>query len=394
MQKIILVRYGEIALKGLNKSYFESRLIKNIKISLGDLGKTTVSVAQSRVYIEPENAEYNFVQAIEKLKKLFGIVSISIAYKTKTDFEKIKELSLEAVKRILKDGDRKTFKVETKRGDKKFFMKSPEISSEIGAFILENTSGLTVDVNNPSFILFIEVRESTYIYNEIIPANKGMPVGTGGRCLLLLSGGIDSPVAGWMMAKRGVEISAIHFYSYPYTGERSKQKVIDIAKIIASYCLKLNLYIIPFTDIQESIKKKCDNELMTIITRRIMMKTAEKLAGRINAQALITGESFGQVASQTLKGLVATNDSVSIPVFRPLIGMDKEEVIALARKIDTYETSILPYEDCCTIFTAKHPKTKPDLKKVLYEEKKLGLEDLDKMIDKAINDMEKIIARI
>ncbi|NJD03030.1 MAG: tRNA 4-thiouridine(8) synthase ThiI [Ruminiclostridium sp.] len=280
-----------------------------------------------------------------------------------------------------------TFKVETKRGDKRFPLQSPEINAQLGEYILDNIPGLKVDVHNPSFTLYVEVRESTYIYSVIIPSNGGLPVGTNGKAILLLSGGIDSPVAGWMMAKRGVEIEAVHFYSYPYTSERAKDKVIELGKILARYCNRINLHIVPFTEIQLEINEKCPQDQITIVMRRAMMVISEMIAVKTGAQALITGESMGQVASQTIQSLAVTNAAVKMPVFRPLIGMDKNEVIEIARKIDTFETSILPYEDCCTVFVAKHPKTRPRLEEI--EKHEAGLQ-LTGLIEKAVDNTEVI----
>lgn len=384
---IILVRYGEIALKGLNRPIFEEKLVNNIKKSLYGLGKIEIIRSQARVYIEPANDDYDFDEAIQRLCKVFGIVSVSKVWKIDTDYEKIREFSLELAQELVKKNGYKTFKVETKRGNKRFPMQSPEVSSEVGGYILENIPSLTVDVNNPSFIIYLEIRENSYVYSEIIPANGGMPIGTNGKAVLLLSGGIDSPVAGWMIAKRGVDIEAVHFYSYPYTSERAKEKVIDLAKILASYCGKITLHVVPFTDIQLQIRDNCPLEQMTIIMRRIMMMISEKVARKVGALALITGESVGQVASQTIQSLAVTNAVVKMPVFRPLIGMDKNEVIEIARKIGTFETSILPYEDCCTVFVAKHPKTRPVLEKIEESESKL---DINTLVEAAVANMETI----
>jgi tRNA uracil 4-sulfurtransferase len=388
MKKIILVRYGEIVLKGLNRPVFEDKLISNIKKALMGFGKFSINKSQARIYVEPENDGFEFDEALLKLTKVFGIVSVSPVWKINSDFEEIKQYSQKLVEGYLeRNNDKHTFKVETKRGNKRFPMDSPQISMELGGYLLESFSGLSVDVNNPSFIVHVEVREYSYIYTEIIPAHCGMPIGTNGKAMLLLSGGIDSPVAGWMVAKRGVEIEAVHFYSYPYTSERAKEKVIDLAKILATYCGQINLHVVPFTQIQLEINDKCPEDQMTIIMRRVMMIIAEKIANSVGAMALVTGESIGQVASQTMQSLFVTNAAVGMPVFRPLIGMDKNEVIVIARKIDTFETSILPYEDCCTVFVAKHPKTKPLLGQILQAESKLSL---DEMIEKAIQNTEVI----
>lgn len=387
MTKIILVRYGEIVLKGLNRSVFEDKLISNIKKALYGLGRIDVTKSQGRIFIEPQIEDYDYKEAMERLVRVFGIISVSPVWKIDSEMNAIKEYSLEMVRELLKERKENmpltpaTFKVETKRGNKKFPLESPQINLEVGGYILEHIPSLCVDVHNPSFILFIEVREHTYIYSEIIQAHGGLPTGVSGKGMLLLSGGIDSPVAGWMMAKRGVEIDAVHFYSYPYTSERSKDKVIEISRILAKYCFKMNLHIVPFTDIQLEISDKCPLDQMTIIMRRAMMMISERLADSAGAHALITGDCLGQVASQTMQSISVVNAVVKKPVFRPLIGMDKNEVVEIARKIGTFETSILPYEDCCTVFVAKHPQTKPRLEKILASESKLDMEGL---IERAI----------
>lgn len=390
MKKIILVRYGEIMLKGLNRHVFEDKLIGNIKSSIYKLGKVKVIKSQGRIYIEPEEESYDFDASLQKLSKIFGVVSVSPVWKIDTDFEKIKATALEIANSLVKEHNYKTFKLETKRGNKKFPMQSPEISAEVGGYILENIPGLTVDVKAPDFIVYIEVRESSYIYSEMVKAHGGMPLGSNGRAMLLLSGGIDSPVAGWMMGKRGVEIEAVHFYSYPYTSERAKQKVIELAEILSQYCGKIRLHVVPFTEIQLAINDHCPEEQLTVIMRRIMMKISENLARKNDCMALITGESMGQVASQTMQALYCTDAAANMPVFRPLIGMDKVEVIDIARKIETFETSILPYEDCCTVFVAKHPQTKPKLEKILVSESAV---DFEPLIKTAVENTEVIIVK-
>lgn len=390
MKKIILVRYGEIVLKGLNRPVFEEKLIGNIKRAIYKFGKVKIFKSQGRIYIEPEEENYDFNLVLHRVTKVFGVVSVSPVWKIDSDFEQIKSYALKMASELVNQNGYKTFKVETKRGNKSFPMKSPDICNEVGGHILENISELSVDVHNPDFIIFIEVRENSYIYSETIKGHGGMPLGSNGKAMLLLSGGIDSPVAGWMMGKRGVEIEAIHFYSYPYTSERAKQKVIDLAQILAGYCGKIHLHIVPFTEIQLAINDNCPEDQLTIIMRRIMMRIAEQIARNSDAMALITGESMGQVASQTMHGLYCTDAAVNMPVFRPLIGMDKVEVVDIARKIDTFETSILPYEDCCTVFVAKHPQTKPKLDKILLSESKV---DFEPLIKKAIETTEVILVR-
>lgn len=390
MKEIILVRYGEIILKGLNRPVFEDKLIANIKSSIHKLGKARVSKSQGRIYIEPEVDDYDFKLALEKVSKVFGIVSVSPVWKIETDYEEIKNNALKMASELVKKNGFKTFKVETKRGNKKFPMQSPEVSADVGGFILENVPGLTVDVKNPDFIIYLEIRESSYVYSETIKAHGGMPLGSNGKALLLLSGGIDSPVAGWMMGKRGVEIEAVHFYSYPYTSERAKQKVIDLAQILSQYCGRIRLHVVPFTEIQLAINDHCPEEQLTIIMRRIMMQIAEQIARNVNALALITGESMGQVASQTIQSLYCTDAAVNMPVFRPLIGMDKVDVIDIARSIDTFETSILPYEDCCTVFVAKHPQTKPKLERIIQSEAAV---DFEPLIKTAVENTEVLVVK-
>ena len=389
MKKVILVRFGEIVLKGLNRGVFEDKLLNNIKRKIKDVGEVVVTKSQARIIVEPKEDEYNFDLAVQRLIRIFGIVSVSIAYKVESELEIIKKSSYELVEKQLDSGNYPTFKVESKRGNKKFPLSSPEISVEVGGFIHDSFDTLEVDVHNPSFTLFVEVREFSYIYTEKIKAFGGMPTGSNGKAMLLLSGGIDSPVAGFMIGKRGVEIEAVHFYSYPYTSERAKEKVLDLAKILASYCGKVKLHIVPFTEIQLEMNEKCPQDMLTIIMRRIMMKIAEKLANKNGCMCMVTGESIGQVASQTMQSLFATDAAATMPVFRPLIGMDKDEVVEIARKIDTFETSILPYEDCCTVFVAKHPQTKPKLENVLKCEEPLT--EIDRMIDEAIENTEVIV---
>ena len=390
MDKIILVRYGEIVLKGLNRHVFEERLVANIKRSLHMMPRYSISISQARIYITPLEDDFDIDEAIEKLQKVFGIVSVSIVHRTECEFEHMAQEALTLVDELLLENNYKTFKVETRRANKKFFMKSPEVSAEIGGRILAANSCLSVDVNNPDFIIYVEIRDQAYLYSKKIMCTGGLPVGSNGKAALLLSGGIDSPVAGWMMGKRGLALEAVHFYSFPYTGERAKEKVLTLAKKLSEYTYYLKVHIVPFTDIQLAIRDNCPEDELTIIMRRIMMQITEKIASQNDCNALITGESLGQVASQTIMSLGVTNAAVDMPVFRPLIGMDKEEVISIARKIGTFETSILPYEDCCTVFVAKHPKTKPRLDAILKSEEKL---DIVEMIEKSINEREIIMYR-
>lgn len=373
MYNVILVRYGEIMLKGLNRNLFEKKLMDNIRLVLRGLGPMEIQRTQGRIFVRPHVPDYPMEEAMERMTNIFGIVSVSPAIEIEGDFTLIKDTSV----KYLTSRKEKTFKVAARRANKSFPLETPRINAALGAHILEYVPGFTVDVLNPQITLYVEVRNKTYIYSEILPSKGGLPVGSNGKATLLISGGIDSPVAGWMMGKRGLEVNAVHFYSYPYTGERSKEKVLELVRRLSVYLMKVDLYIVPFTAIQEEIVSKCDHSKITIIMRRIMMRIGEIIAGRTNSKALITGESLGQVASQTLESLACTNRSVSLPVFRPLIGMDKQEVVLLSKKIDTYETSILPYEDCCTVFVSKHPDTKPKLEQILKEEEKLiNLDDL------------------
>ncbi|MBR5155000.1 MAG: tRNA 4-thiouridine(8) synthase ThiI [Clostridia bacterium] len=391
MQKIdlILLKYGEIALKGLNKPLFERKLLDNIKSRLDRIGKFSVRRAQSTVYVEPLDETADMQQALKVLKKIFGIVNICPVVKCDKDMDSIARTAIQCVNELSPSG--KTFKVEAKREDKKFPLNSPQIARELGGRILTAVDGLSVDVHNPEILVNVEIRQEAYVYTSKIKGAGGMPVGTNGKSTILLSGGIDSPVAGYMISKRGVELEAVHFHSHPYTSDRAKEKVIDLAKEMAEYCGKIRLHIVPFTEIQLAIIEKCPENYLTVIMRRIMMRIAEKISVENNSAALITGESIGQVASQTMESLVCTDNAVSMPVFRPLIGMDKEEIVTISKKIETYETSILPYEDCCTIFVPKHPKTKPNLNEIIEAEK--ALDNIDEMIEKAINEEEILIVK-
>lgn len=391
MQKIdlILLKYGEIALKGLNKPLFERKLLDNIKSRLDRIGKFSVRRAQSTVYVEPLEKTADMNKALKILQKIFGIVNICPVVKCEKNMESIARTAIECVNELGAEG--KTFKVEAKREDKKFSLNSPQICMELGGMILDAVDGLRVDVRNPDIQVNVEIRGEAYVYTQKLKGAGGMPVGTNGKATILLSGGIDSPVAGYMVAKRGVELEAVHFHSHPYTSDRAKEKVIDLAKEMAEYCGKIRLHIVPFTEIQLAIIEKCPENYLTVIMRRIMMRIAEEISKRNGSAALITGESIGQVASQTMESLVCTDNSVSIPVFRPLIGMDKEEIVAISKKIETYETSILPYEDCCTIFVPKHPKTKPVLEEIIEAEK--ALSDIEEMIEKAISEEEVMVIK-
>jgi thiamine biosynthesis protein ThiI len=385
MKNIVLVRYEEIFLKGLNRNMFENRLIKNIKQRLKDLAVVNVTKSQSRIYIESNDPDFDFDEAHLRINKIFGIASISPVKKVISDYDVIKDTAIKLLSDLIGRKGYKTFKVEAKRADKSFPMNSPQICIELGGHILNAFPQLKVDVHNPDFILFVEVREDTYLYTEILPGARGLPTGTGGRATLLLSGGIDSPVAGWMVAKRGVEIEAVYFHSYPYTTDRARNKVIKLSETLAKWCMGIKLHIVPFTDIQMEINQKCPHEYLTIIMRRYMMKIAECIAKKSGSLGLVTGEAIGQVASQTMESMMVTDAAVSLPVYRPLAAMDKNEVIEIARRIETYEISILPYEDCCTLFVAKHPVTKPSLSKTIDYEKAL---DEERLINEALEKTE------
>ena len=381
---IILLKYGEISLKGLNRPMFEKKLLANVAKALAPLGKFSIRKSQSTVYVEPLGDDIDMQAATERLSKVFGIVNICPAAKCQKTIEDIERTTLECLSQIDLNG--KTFKVEAKREDKQFPMNSPQLCRHMGAVILKNTEGLSVDVHNPDILVQIEIRKEAFIFTQKVSGAGGMPVGTAGRAALLLSGGIDSPVAGWMISKRGVVLDAVHFHSHPYTSDRAKEKVIELAKIMTQYTGPIRLHVVPFTDIQLDIIDKCPKNYLTIIMRRLMMRITEKIARESGAMALITGESIGQVASQTMESLVVTDNAVDMPVFRPCIGMDKEEIVTISKKIDTYETSILPYEDCCTIFVPKHPKTKPSIAEIQEAEKLLT--DPEGMMEKAIQNRE------
>lgn len=383
MEKCIIVRYCEIHLKGKNRGYFEKLLQTNIQNALSGISHK-LKVMHSRYLIENYNEdEYNLI--VEKLKKVAGVHTISPAMVVDSDYGAIKEVAFELCK------DRSgTFKVETNRADKTFPLDSMLVSRNLGGDILENFPDLKVDVKNPSFVVNVDIREDgkTFVYNEIIRCLSGMPVGSAGRGLLLISGGIDSPVAGYLTCKRGMKVDCLHFHSFPYTGEAAKQKVIDLTKRIGDFNGGINLYIVSFTHIQEAIHKNCPEEFMITLMRRFMMRIAERLAKRLGDQAIITGESLGQVASQTIESITSSNSVVeNLPVLRPLIMFDKLDIIEISKKIDTYDISVLPYEDCCTVFLPKFPAIKPNLEKVIQAESRLNVEEL---IAEALDNIERI----
>ncbi|MBQ7033896.1 MAG: tRNA 4-thiouridine(8) synthase ThiI [Clostridia bacterium] len=377
MQEIILIKYGEIILKGLNRHIFEDKLVRNIRTAVG----TDARVYKSRATIYAEPAEGADVDVLmQKILKVFGIVYAVRAAVCEKDMETIGKTVLS----YLNVAGRKTFKVETKRADKTFSLKSPEVSAEIGGMILDAYPHLKVDVRNPEITVNVEIREAgAYVYAEKQKGQGGMPTGSAGKVMLLLSGGIDSPVAGYMMGKRGTCMDAVHFFSPPFTSEKAKEKVLDLARILAQYTGGMRVHIVPFTEQQLQMKAKCPAEHLTILMRRMMMQIACHIAADTGAGAVVTGESLGQVASQTLEAIGVTDACATMPCFRPLIGMDKEDIISIARRIGSFETSILPYEDCCTIFVPKHPTTKPRLEKILESE---ALIDTEGLIQKALEE--------
>lgn len=388
--KAFLIKYAEIAIKGKNRHLFENALVKQIRYALKKAeGEFTVTKEMGRIYVFCDT-DYDYDEVVEKLTRVFGIVGICPV--VIIDKCGVEELCDHVVKYVadVHPNSTQTFKVHSRRTDKGYPMESMDINRKLGEVILNAYPNMTVDVHNPDILLSVEIRAKIYIYSKVIPGPGGMPVGTNGKAMLLLSGGIDSPVAGYMIAKRGVKIDAVYFHAPPYTSERAKQKVIDLAKIVSRYCGPIYLHVVNFTDIQLYIYDQCPHEELTIIMRRYMMRIAEHFAKETECLGLITGESIGQVASQTLQSLAATNEVCTLPVYRPVIGFDKQEIVEVAQKIDTFETSILPYEDCCTVFVAKHPVTKPNLNIIRNSEKHLN-EKIDALVEEAIKTTELLI---
>lgn len=386
MKEVILIKNGELALKGLNRRTFEDVMIKNMRRRLADLGAFTFTPAQSTIKVEGEDGA-DLEEAVDRISKVFGIAGFSRALKLEKDFDLVLEHSGKYLEQQLLEAN--TFKVMAKRSDKKFPYDSPKICMLLGERLLEEYDHLSVDVHNPDLTVTVEVRDhDIFVHANQLRGAGGMPVGTAGRAALMVSGGIDSPVAGWMMAKRGIELTAIHFASPPYTSERAEQKVHDLLGKVAAYAGRIELSVVPFTEIQEQIKDKCPEDLFTIIMRRVMVLCAQRLAADSGCGALITGESLGQVASQTLGAIACTDAVATMPVFRPLIGMDKDEIISISRKIDTFDISILPFEDCCTVFTPRHPRTRPKLPDVEAAQAALDLNDL---VHRALANVRKII---
>ena len=390
--KTFLIKYGEIGIKGKNRYLFEEALVDQIRRSLTKIdGEFFVRREQGRIYVDC-SGDYDFDETVEALQKVFGIVGICPVVVTEdTDFEDLAAVCVQYLKEEYPEGDQ-TFKVDARRARKNYPKQSMEINCDLGEKILDAFPKMHVDVHHPQIMLHVEIREKIYIYSRIIPGAGGMPVGTNGKAMLLLSGGIDSPVAGYMIAKRGVKVDAVYFHAPPYTSERAKQKVVDLAKIVSRYSGPMDLHVVNFTDIQLYIYDKCPHEELTIIMRRYMMRIAEHFAKEEGCLGLITGESIGQVASQTMQSLAATNDVCTLPVYRPLIGFDKQEIVDVSLKIDAYETSIQPFEDCCTIFVAKHPVTKPNLNVIRHSEEKLA-EKIEELVQTAIDTTEVIQIR-
>ena len=386
MDEIILLKLGELVLKGLNRRSFEDKLIGNARRRLKDLGQFRVYTKQSTMYVEPLEETCDMDGAWLAMSRLFGVVGLSRARACAKD----KDALLACAKTYLDGRLRaaKTFKVESKRADKSFPMTSVELSRYVGGELDEAYPNLQVDVHHPELTVYLEVRDyAAYVHADPEPGAGGLPVGIGGRAVSLLSGGIDSPVASWMIAKRGIALELVHFFSYPYTSEQAKQKVLDLAKLLTPWCGHMVVHVVPFTAIQEELRRKCPEELFTVLMRRFMMRIAEAVAQRCGAGAIVTGECLGQVASQTMDAMMVTGSVVDLPILRPCVGMDKEEIVQIARKIGTFETSILPYEDCCTVFTPRHPRLRPMPGEVAEAEKNL---DIDAMVQAAVDGIERV----
>lgn len=389
MNELFLLKLGEIVLKGQNRRSFEQQLMSNLRRRLKSCGNFKLKTLQSTVYVEPMDDDCDLDAAWEICKCVFGVVSVCRCRAAEKSLDAIFETAKEYLGPDLSLAG--SFKVESKRSDKRFAYNSIQISQEVGGRLSEAFPGVRVDVRRPEYTVYVEIRENAaYVHGPAEPGAGGLPTGVGGRAAVLLSGGIDSPVAGYMMAKRGVEIECVHFFSYPYTSERAKEKVLELARLMTKYCGRMTVNVVGFTELQEAIRDNCPEEYFTIIMRRFMMRIAERVSSEHGCLSLVTGESLGQVASQTMQAMAVTNAVCEMPVFRPLIGMDKEEIVTIARKIGTLETSILPYEDCCTVFTPKHPKTRPSLAAVEEAEKSL---DAEALIERAIANTEKITVK-
>ena len=390
MNDIILLKVGELVLKGLNRKSFEQKLQSNIRRRLASIGNFKVYCMQSIIYVEPADSDADMDAAFQALQKVFGVIKMNRAAACEKDKDAIVKLAKEYLRDELMSA--KSFKVESKRSDKSFPLTSIELSQYVGGELAEAFPDCAVEMHDPELIVHVEVRDlAAYVHSTPIPGAGGMPVGSNGTAVTLLSGGIDSPVSTYMIAKRGVRLIPVHFFSFPYTSQQAKDKVIELAQLLTEYCGKMTIEVVPFTHIQEEIRDKCPEEYFTLIMRRFMMRIAQRIAGRNGAKAIVTGENLGQVASQTMEAMASTQSVIDMPVLQPLIGMDKEEIITLARKIGTFETSILPYEDCCTVFTPRHPKTHPKLNEVAAAEAVL---DIDALVDEAVEGIERITVDI
>ena len=386
MNDMILLKQGEMVLKGLNRRSFEMKLVANARKRLKDLGEFKVYSVQSTIYVEPQSDDCDMDEAFERLKKVFGIVSLNRAAACEKDLDTIVATAVEYLGEAMENA--KSFKVETKRSDKAFPKTSIQVSQYVGGELAERYPDTKVDVHNPELVVNVEIRDyAAYVHGNAVPGAGGMPLGCNGRAVTLLSGGIDSPVSTYMIAKRGVQVIPVHFFSFPYTSEQAKEKVLELAQILTDYCGRLTVEIVPFTKIQEEIREKCPEELFTLIMRRFMMRISQRIADSNGCSALITGENLGQVASQTMQAMAVTEECVTLPVLRPLIGMDKRDIIEIARKIGTFDTSILPYEDCCTVFTPRHPRTKPKMDEILEAEQAL---DVEALVEEAFRNIERV----
>ena len=386
MNDIILLKLGEIVLKGLNRKSFEQKLMSNVRRRLEPIGKFRVYCLQSTVYVEAQEDGADMDAAFEALKKVFGVIKLSRAAACEKDKDAIAKLAIEYLR---EDMERvRSFKVESKRSDKSFPMTSIELSQYVGGLLAEAYPNVQVDVHEPELTVHLEVRDlAAYVHATPVPGAGGMPVGSNGIAVTLLSGGIDSPVSTYMIAKRGVRLIPVHFFSFPYTSQQAKDKVVELGRQLTEYCGRMTLEVVPFTHIQEEIRDKCPEEYFTLIMRRFMMRIAKRIADANGAKAVVTGENLGQVASQTMEAMASTQAVIDMPVLQPLIGMDKEEIVTLARKIGTFETSILPYEDCCTVFTPRHPRTHPKLREVEAAESAM---DIEALVDEAVKGIERI----
>ena len=387
MKEIFLLKLGEIVLKGANKRQFENKLRQNVRRRMKKYGNFDVYILQSTVYVEPMDEEADVDGAWEACRSIFGVVSLCRCRPCEKDLDAI----FAAIENYLGDDldCARSFKVESKRSDKRFPLTSIQLSQFVGGELNEAFPHIQADMHTPEVVVHVEVRDfAAYVHANPTPGAGGLPVGVGGTAVSLLSGGIDSPVASWMMAKRGLALEMVHFFSYPYTSPEAKEKVLELARLLTPWCGRLTVHVVPFTEIQEELRRSCPESLFTLLMRRFMMRIAQRVAQRVGAHGLVTGESLGQVASQTMEAMAVTGQVVSLPIFRPVVGMDKEEIVRIARKIGTFETSILPYEDCCTVFTPRHPKTRPSLEEIQEAEAAL---DIDGLIETAMQGIERVV---